>query len=540
MSTDMSMSTSTDDRPTRRDVDVDVTTSCTSSTLSCSQEDVLLIPQRLTKTAYNLLIECDAGLRPWHLEGRFGSRTHRVREGIMGLPVGSRERVYQQAELHPKLRELLDTEGVSIVNKPFVPSNRAFEPQEVDARLHPERERKGHVAAKKPFKSSSGLALFTYIELFAGIGGFGVAADALGGKCVFCSELEQHCRDTYQANFDTDTTNVHGDIYQVKDDEFPKSVDLLVAGFPCQPFSALGDQPGLNCEKGRGHLFMQIVRVLNISRPKGFLLENVPGLIGMTETFQTILETFQAAGYTVTTQVCSARGITATNRKRLFFVGFRDDLPTADKFEFPYVPDLKLRAKHVLDYDDLPDEELQILRLADTTMQQLVTGGRWRPASLAWPNLVPNTITSHYGNAVGRGESQLVPGMAHHHPRRFSIRECARIMGFPNTYTFLPPRSNQGAMAYRKEYYRMVGNAVCPPLIAALAGAVLAHCELGIDVDFVQHGLDTAITLAMAATRRSTPARLPQGCLVPTETERTKKRSANRDDQDITAQPAKK
>jgi hypothetical protein len=202
-------------------------------------------------------------------------------------------------------------------------------------------------------------------------------------------------------------------------------------------------------------------------------------------------------------------------------VGIRKDLAAkSTTFEFPFVPDLKLMAQDVLDYDDIveAEEELPILRLAPPTMEQLLKGGRWRPASMAWPNRVCKTLISHYGNAVGRGESQLVPCQAPHNPRRFSVRECARLMGFPNSYDFLPPRQNQGDMAYRKEYYRMLGNAVCPPLIAALAGAVLEHCELSSCsdenvVDWVQKGQDAALRLAKAATR-STPARLPQGCMV--------------------------
>jgi DNA (cytosine-5)-methyltransferase 1 len=496
-------------------------------------EDVLVVPQRLTKSGYEMLTRCHANPRPYYLEGRFGSRTHRINETTMALPIISRTRLKSQAQIYPELQNLLDTPGVSVVTKPFVASNRARDVPQVDARMHPEREQ------PKKIKTTNGsvtpvtatnnnhngnkskIPLFTYAELFAGIGGFGVALDALGGKCVFCSELEDHCRALYQHNFETTPTNViHGDIYQVPDSDFPSSVDLLVGGFPCQPFSALGKQPGLECEKG--HLFLQIVRFLQISRPKSFLLENVPGLQSMNETYQTVLSAFEDAGYHVTTEICSSRGVTAQNRKRLFFVGLRKDMDATPLFEFPFVPDLKLRAHNVLDYDELPDDELQILRLADTTLEQLLNNGRnWRPKSMFWPNRVSDTMTSHYGNAVGRGESQLVPCKAPHNPRRFSMRECARLMGFPNSYQFLPPAEIQGDMAYRKQYYRMFGNAVCPPLIAALAGAVLDCCHLSVQdddgtIDWVRKGHDTAIQLAMAATRPSGPVRLPVGCLIPT------------------------
>lgn len=290
-------------------------------------------------------------------------------------------------------------------------------------------------------------------------------------------------------------------------------------GFPCQPFSNLSSQPGLNCEKGRGVLFQEIVRVLHVSRPKVFLLENVPGLRDMKETFQHILGAFEDAGYQVFWEVCNARGLTATSRKRLFFVGFRSDV--SDKpipFEFPFVPDLQLKAQNILDYDELPTEELAILRLSDETMDRLLSCGRWRSHSLAWPNRPCDTITSHYGNAVGRGESQLVPCSAPHHPRRFSVRECARLMGFPDSYRLLPPKADQGDMAYRKLHYRMFGNAVCPPIVAVLAGAALDHCEIqdlnGQDLNWTEKGLNTAVALGMAATRESTIL-LPLGSVVP-------------------------
>ena len=153
----------------------------------------------------------------------------------------------------------------------------------------------------------------------------------------------------------------------------------------------------------------------------------------MTETYETILATFQKAGYRIKTEICSARGLTSTTRKRLFFVGIRNDIDTPP-FQFPFVPDLKIRAQDILDYDTLSDEEMDILRLSETTFAQLLQNRRWRPAHMAWPNRVCDTITSHYGNSVGRGESQLVPCHAPHRPRRFSIRECARLMGFPSYY----------------------------------------------------------------------------------------------------------
>lgn len=524
------------------------TIACTKGRLprECSpKEHVLHLPARLTKSAYQTLLNCRVFPRQWHLEGRFGSRTHAVdgERYLRGIPVlYDAKRMHELAQTSPELTELLGTDGVSIVEKDFVHNHRAkLDIPEVDARIHPELEPEGFVLPDiSPICLDKGQCkcnndAFTYAELFGGIGGFGVALDRLGGRCVFYSEIDERCRESYALNFDTQSDCMHGDIYKVPDDAFPKDLDLLVAGFPCQPFSTLGEQPGFDCDKGRGLLYLQIVRALRLSKPKAFLFENVQGLAGMEDTLNAIVKAFCEAGYRVAFEVCSARGLTATSRKRLFFVGIRKDLAKEDAaksqsepsspfeasfYHFPFVPDLKLCSHDILDYDSLPTSELEVLRLSQSTWDQLSQHKRWKPADLAWPNTQCDTLTSHYGNAVGRGESQLVPSHAPHPPRRFSVRECARIMGFPNTYNFCDIRSGQGEMAHRKEGYRMVGNAVCPPLMAALAGSVLevAGISMGedsssLDANWTVKGRQVAVDLARAALRPE-PVPLPAGCLV--------------------------
>eukprot|EP00934_Nitzschia_sp_Nitz4_P009025 Nitzschia sp. Nitz4//scaffold102_size76354//47794//49490//NITZ4_005636-RA/size76354-snap-gene-0.127-mRNA-1//1//CDS//3329532261//9015//frame0 len=501
-------------------------------------EDVLVVPKRWTKEGYQILLDLNTVPRGWHLEGRWGSRTHKVDNDHMGLPICSAEQVRSAAAEHSGLSDLFSQGGRVEVDQPFVTSKRAREPEYIDSTFHPERKpvTSPSVPDTCPFpRKPDEPTLFTYMELFAGVGGFGVALESLGGSCIFCSELEEYCREVYKANFDTPHHHIHGDIYEVKDEQFPVkgSLDFLVGGFPCQPFSRLNaDQPGFDCEKGRGLLFLQIVRALRLSQPRGFLLENVPGLLDLPDACQQIFDSFRDAGYQVTAEVCSSRSLTATMRKRLYIVGIRNDLVatkldgeldaqivSSDEFIFPYIPDLQLKAHDILDYDEIPDSELQILRLADTTMNQLLNGGRWRPHALAWPNRPCNVLTSHYGNAVGRGESQLVPCHAPHNPRRFTTREVARIMGFPNSYRQVDPRPNTytGDMAYRKLYYRMFGNAVCPPIIAALAGSVLDRCHLqsaaAAGIDWVARGREMGIRLAKSSMRQG-HVQLPMGCLV--------------------------
>ncbi|EED95074.1 predicted protein [Thalassiosira pseudonana CCMP1335] len=253
-----------------------------SSTSPITTESVLHLPPRLTKSAYQILIATDSVPRSWHLEGRFGSRTHVVEKGVTnGIPVLHNQVTMDEiAQTSAELKGLMDNEGVEVVEKEFVHNHRTRQNiPYIDARIHPELEPDGYEVPSvthKPMETSkkaNSPLFFSYAEMFAGIGGFGVALEALGGSWI------------------------HGDIYEVPDSAFPKDLDLLVAGFPCQPFSTLGDQPGFDCHKGRGQLFLQIVRALELSRPRSFLLENVPGLLGMKDALDVILKAFRGAGY---------------------------------------------------------------------------------------------------------------------------------------------------------------------------------------------------------------------------------------------------
>ena len=154
------------------------------------QEAVLLVPPKLTKSAYQTLLRNCVVPRPWHLAGRHGSRTHRVGD-MMGIPLVSSVLVIQKAHSNDDLQKLMNTEHVRIVHKSVVPSNKVPKEEPVDATVHPERKSKSKTHATihftKPISRST--SRFTFAEMFAGIGGFGVALEALGGECVFCSEL---------------------------------------------------------------------------------------------------------------------------------------------------------------------------------------------------------------------------------------------------------------------------------------------------------------------------------------------------------------
>mmetsp|Transcript_153662 Transcript_153662/g.492569 ORF Transcript_153662/g.492569 Transcript_153662/m.492569 type:complete len:432 (+) Transcript_153662:82-1377(+) len=348
---------------------------------------------------------------------------------------------------------------------------------------------------------------FTFVELFAGIGGFRLGLEALGGRCVFASEILPDCVALYEANFGHEP-QVSGDICRVNEDSIPAH-DLLVGGFPCQPFSSLGDQPGLSDQKGV--LFMEIVRILRKHRPRAFLLENVPGLLTCDEgrAISRIISELEDVGYSVSLEKLDSRCLTAQSRYRVFISGIRQDGNSdiqGKAFQFPYVPDLMVRAGDILESDEqllaAGASELHTMsqkrfeRLRDTKKARL----RYGVHNLAWEDTICGTLTAHYGKDLQRGDSQLVPGPEY--PRRFTPRECARLMGFPEDYDLGRPTGPGTNMenVWCTSRYGMFGNAVCPPMIAAVAGAVLAHCpSMSSDRDWVAAGRSAAIQLALRA-----------------------------------------
>jgi len=274
---------------------------------------------------------------------------------------------------------------------------------------------------------------------------------------------------------------------------------------------------------GRGQLFTQIVRILRHCQPKAFLLENVQGLVTTAngEALKIIESSLRDVGYDVRSEVISSRGLTVQARKRLYIVGIRtaaknsnggidhQDKSNRSSFQFPFIPDLGLRASEILHTHGelqhsftatgIPQTLIDLLKdrkdantiftpasyfqISDAQMDQLRHRSKvWKPAKLAWRDKTCDVIDSHYGISVGKGNSQLVPSPPPFHPRRFTPRECARVMGFSNSFSLgefdeqrFTSRSGEDAQfnGYIKEQYYMLGNAVCPPIISVLAGAIL-------------------------------------------------------------------
>jgi DNA (cytosine-5)-methyltransferase 1 len=264
---------------------------------------------------------------------------------------------------------------------------------------------------------------FTYIDLFAGIGGFHQAAEALGGKCVFASEIDVEAKRSYAENY---KLVPQGDITQIDASEIPDH-DVLLAGFPCQPFSIIGKKLGF--DDIRGTLFFEIARILKEKKPKIFVLENVKQLKthNRGETLKTIIEILEGMDYKVYKDILNALDFgLPQKRERIIIVGF---LNKAVNFSFP---NLKLQGK----LEDILENEATIdakyfASEAIVKKRKAKHKSEFRPG--IWHENKGGNISSYpYSCALRAGASYnylLVNGV-----RRLTPREMLRLQGFPDTF----------------------------------------------------------------------------------------------------------
>lgn len=318
-------------------------------------------------------------------------------------------------------------------------------------------------AADTPYANEAHEAKFTFIDLFAGIGGIRIPFQELGGKCVFTSEWDKFAQKTYHVNFG-DMPN--GDITKIDNDEIP-SFDILLGGFPCQPFSQAGLRKGFS--DTRGTLFFEIERIIRGKRPKVFLLENVKQLRGHDKgrTLKVILAHLDALDYQVTYNVLRAADFgVPQNRERIYIVGFdRKYYEIDDKYKFPFPEPThqKTRLGDIL--EDNVDEKY-------TISQKLYEGHIRRKAEhqkkgngfgfslFNADSEYTNTISARYykdGSEILIDQGTGIP------PRKLTPRECARLQGFPEN--FIIPVSDTQA-------YKQFGNSVAVPVIRAIAKRV--------------------------------------------------------------------
>ncbi len=309
---------------------------------------------------------------------------------------------------------------------------------------------------------------FTFIDLFAGIGGFRLAFQAQGGKCVFTSEWDRNSQRTYEANFGEVP---FGDITKIQEANIPEH-DILLGGFPCQPFSiagvskknSLGRKHGF-ADETQGTLFYDIVRILKHRKPRAFLLENVKNLKSHDKgrTYKIISEALKELGYLVFDKIVDAKHYVPQHRERIFIAGF-DRRVFGDSliFKFPEQPNEDRQVKEILEKKvdpryTLTDKLWQYLQDYARKHQQKGNGFGF---GLIDPAGITRTLSARY---YKDGSEILIPQGKGKNPRRLTPKECRALMGYPEEFRI----DNIGVSD--TQLYRQFGNSVAVPVVIAIA-----------------------------------------------------------------------
>jgi DNA (cytosine-5)-methyltransferase 1 len=310
------------------------------------------------------------------------------------------------------------------------------------------------------------LNMLRFIDLFAGIGGTRQAFERLGNKCVFTSEYDKYCQITYAKNFGDMPS---GDITVIDEKAIPDH-DILIGGFPCQPFSiagvskkiSLGRKHGFDDVK-QGNLFFDIVRILDEKKPRAFMLENVKNLRSHDKgrTFEIIRNTLEDLGYHVYDKVIDARDYVPQHRERIFIVGFRKDVFPEINFEYPLKPTFQQpRIADILEKD--VDDKFTLTDGLWAYLQKYAAGHKAKGNGFGFGLIDPvtdstsRTLSARYY----KDGSEILIKQDGKNPRRLTPRECARLMGFPDTFEI--PVSNTQA-------YKQFGNSIVIPVVQAVA-----------------------------------------------------------------------
>lgn len=309
---------------------------------------------------------------------------------------------------------------------------------------------------------------FTFIDLFAGMGGFRLAMQAQGGKCVFSSEWNKYAQKTYLANFGE---MPFGDITkEITKRYIPQEFDVLCAGFPCQPFSiagvskkkSLGRETGFK-DKTQGTLFFDVADIISRHRPKAFFLENVKNLMSHDKgnTFKVIKGTLEELRYSLHYLVMDGQTYVPQHRERIMIIGFdRDIFHGEEKFSFPEQKQATRSIKEILDPDI--DEKYTLSDKLWSYLQNYAEKHRAKGNGFGFGmvdlNGISRTLSARY---YKDGSEILIPQGNGRNPRKLSPRECARLMGYPDEY-----RLNQVSDV---QAYRQCGNSVVVPLITAVS-----------------------------------------------------------------------
>lgn len=309
---------------------------------------------------------------------------------------------------------------------------------------------------------------FTFVDLFAGMGGFRLAMQAQGGKCVFSSEWNKYAQKTYLANFGE---MPFGDITkEITKSYIPQKFDVLCAGFPCQPFSiagvskkkSLGRETGFK-DKTQGTLFFDVAEIISRHRPKAFFLENVKNLMSHDKgnTFKVIKGTLEELRYSLHYCIMDGQAYVPQHRERIMIVGFdRDIFCGNEDFSFPEQGEAARSIKEILDPNI--DSKYTLSDRLWSYLQNYAEKHRAKGNGFGFGmvdlNGISRTLSARY---YKDGSEILVPQGEGKNPRKLSPRECARLMGYPDEYRLSQVSDVQA--------YRQCGNSVVVPLITAVS-----------------------------------------------------------------------
>ena len=311
---------------------------------------------------------------------------------------------------------------------------------------------------------------FTFIDLFAGIGGIRIAFERAGGDCVYSSELDKFSQQTYKENFGE---TPDGDITKVDAKDIPDH-DILVAGFPCQPFSiagvskkqSLGRATGFK-DKTQGTLFFDVCRILKEKRPKAFMLENVKNLQSHDEhrTFKVITEALEELDYEIFYKVLDGQDYVPQHRERIIIVGFdRKRYGKEIGFEFNLTkPKKKPAMKDILEkeVDDKYTLSDNLWSYLQNYAAKHKAAGNGFGYGIAEPDGISRTLSARYH----KDGSEILIAQEGKNPRRLTPRECARLQGFPDSFKIVVSDT---------QAYKQFGNSVVVPLITNVAKLVVA------------------------------------------------------------------
>ncbi len=298
---------------------------------------------------------------------------------------------------------------------------------------------------------------FTFIDLFAGMGGIRIPFEELGGKCVFTSEFDKFAQDTYAENFGEFPS---GDVTKIKAEEIP-AFDILLAGFPCQPFSNAGLKKGF--DDTRGTLFFDIARIVKHHKPKVLFLENVKGFRSHDKgnTFETLKSTLEDLGYKVFAEVLNAKDFgVPQNRERIYIIAFSDH---TIEFKHPKPKNTVTRLGDILEKE--VDERYTISDKLWAGHQRRKKEHKEKGNGFGYCLFDEDSeYTSTMSARYYKDGSEILIKQKGKNPRKLSPKEALRLQGYPEDYIF--PVSDTQA-------YKQCGNSVAVPVIREVAKNII-------------------------------------------------------------------